>query len=198
MYTIATKDFTTLAEYILAQDEAIVPPKLAALLDQTISLRQSYSATISNQTDDGTESSDSNDRHAFFLNVLKKVQKVLRPRYADTYIPSQKKPKNIEEAINMFEHLDLEEPFEAFEQAPDVTHTNLNTPAPDVKYRAERLDGIQEGFFAFLLLLHELNRLRNEVIWCWEGYTQGLLDLIAASITTNTTVDLARAMEDNH
>ena len=84
-----------MAEYISAQDKAIVPPKLAVLLDQMISLRQSYSATISNQTDDGTESSDSNNRHAFFLNVLKKVQKVLRPRYADTYIPSQKKPKNI-------------------------------------------------------------------------------------------------------
>jgi hypothetical protein len=197
-YTIATKDFIALAEYISAQDEAEVPPKLAALLDQTIFLRQSYSATISNQTDDNTESIESNDRHAFFLNVLKKVQNILRPRYAKTYIPSQKKPKNIEEVINMFEHLDLEEPSEAFEQAPDATHAKLNTPASDVAYRAERLDGIQEDFFVFLLLLHDLNRLRNEVKRCWEGYKQGLLDLIAASITTNTAVDLARAMEDDH
>ncbi|KAF2703036.1 hypothetical protein K504DRAFT_452005 [Pleomassaria siparia CBS 279.74] len=197
-YTIAIKDFTILAEYIAAKDEVEVPPKLAALLDRTISLRQSYSATISSSgVDEDPEKSESDDRHAFFLGVLKKVQNLLRPRYAKAYIPVKKEPESIEEVINMFEKLELEVPSEGFKQAPDVARAEVDSAASNATYKAERVEGMQEDFFAFLLLLHDLNRLRNEVKTAWEGYKQGLIDLVAASITTNTAVDLARAMEDD-
>lgn len=47
-YTISIKDFTILAEFIAAQDEPRihVPPRLAALLDRTITTRQFFSSAI--------------------------------------------------------------------------------------------------------------------------------------------------------
>jgi hypothetical protein len=49
----------------------------------------------------------------------------------------------------------------------------------------------------FHLLLHDLSRLRTEVSKAWAGYKKGGYDLIAASITTNTAVDLARSMVED-
>lgn len=168
-----------------------VPVKLATLLDMTISLRQSYSEDLSDVLDDTAAKRDSDTKHTFFLSVLKTVRDILKPR-----LPKERSiakiPKTAEETINLFEHLDLEEPSKAFEQAPDVTPIPTNEPI----YKAERQNDLEEGFFALYLLLHDLNKLRTEVSTAWAGYKNGMHDLIAASITTNTAVDLARSMVD--
>lgn len=91
----------------------------------------------------------------------------------------------------MFEHLDLEEPSEAFEQAPDAI--SIHAPI----YKAERPNDFEEDFFALHLLLHDLAKLRTEVSHAWAGYNQGVHDLIATSITTNTAVDLSGSMVED-
>lgn len=198
-YTIAIKDWTVLAEHIAGQDDPPinVPRKLAALLDATIALRQSYSGVVSDAFEDTTARRDSDDRHAFFVSVLKKVREILAPRLPKESAVLPDKPKDIEEVINVFEHLELEEPSEEFEQAPDVQVPSAGAAARPI-YKAERLDDSEESFFAFYLLLHDLNKLRTEVTRAWEGYKHGMHDIVAASITTNTAVDLARAMIDDY
>jgi hypothetical protein len=47
------------------------------------------------------------------------------------------------------------------------------------------------------MLLSVLAELHTEVSSTWEAYKQGILDLVAASITTNTVVDPARFFEEN-
>jgi hypothetical protein len=170
----------------------LVPPKLATLLDATISLRQSYSDDVSDVLDDSNEKRDSNDKHAFFLQVLKKVREILKPRLPkDSVLPSV--PKTTTDIVNMFENLDLEEPSEAFEQAPDITPSS----SPEPIYKAERQNDISECFFALCLLLHDFSRLRTEVSLAWGRYKIGAQDLVAAALTTNTAVDLARSMTDD-
>ena len=180
-----------MAEFItkLVDPPVNVPQKLAVLLDTAVYLRQSYSEDIAGILAD-TVDEDSNNRHAFFLGILKNVRSILSPRL-QTALVLTKKPKTINEVFNMFEYLELEEPSEAFEKAPDAVS------ASGPIYKAERPNDLDEDFFALYLLLHDLSKLRTEVSHAWAGYKQGGHDLIAVSITTNTAVDLARSMVGN-
>jgi hypothetical protein len=192
-YTIAIKEWVALAEFIVGKTPAvIVPVKLATLLDATISLRQSYSGEVSDVLDDSSEKRDSDDKHAFFLKVLKKVRDILKPRLPKDRVQTPV-PKTTAEIVNMFENLDLEEPSEAFEQAPDIAPSS----SPEPIYKAERQNDLSESFFALCLLLHDFSRLRTEVSVAWGRYKIGALDLLAASVMTNTAVDLARSMTDD-
>ena len=194
-YTVALKEWTALAEYIvgLTDPPVAVPKKLAALLDATIVLRESYSADLSDILDDTADKRRSDDRHSFFLEVLEKVRKALASRIPSSHA-STKKAKSVEEAINMFDHLELEDTSEAFNKAPDVvaTPTSQNEPI----YKSERQSDVEESYFALHLLLHDLDKLRTEVARAWEGYKQGVHDIVAASITTNIAVSLARSMTE--
>jgi hypothetical protein len=169
-----------------------VPVKLATLLDTTISLRQIYSDDVSEVLEDSAVKRDSDDKHAFFLGVLKEVQHIIRSR-----LPRERarmpQPQATEEIFNLFEHLELEEPSAAFEQAPDNIPVRPEQPI----YMAERPNDMEESFFAFALHLHDLSKLRSEVSTAWAGYKNGMHDLVAAAITTNTAVDLARSMTDD-
>jgi hypothetical protein len=84
---------------------------------------------------------------------------MLRPRFPKEQVPREQS-RTPAEIVNLFDHLELEEPSEAFEQAPDLT------PAPSTNepfYKAERQDDIEEAFFALHLLLGDLDKLRTEV-----------------------------------
>jgi hypothetical protein len=175
----------------LTDPPVTVPVKLATLLEITISLRQSFSEDITESLEHSPDQ-DSKNRHAFFLDILKSVRSVLSPLMSEAHAAT-KKPNtmNMNDLFNIFERLELEEPSTAFEQAPDAPSAS----API--YNAERPNDIEEDFFVFHLLLHDLSRLRAEVSKAWAGYQQGGYDLIAASITTNTAVDLARSMVED-
>lgn len=178
-----------MAEFIaaLVDPPVTISPKLAALLDTTILLRQSFSDEFTKILAD-TADKDSTHRHAFFLGILKNVRSILSPLLSSVPAPaSTKKPKDVCEIFSTFERLELDT-SEAFDKAPNVT--------PDLTpiYKAERQNDLEEDFFALHLLLLDLEKLRTEVSHAWAGYKQGGHDLIAASMTTNTAVDLARSM----
>ncbi|KAH7396155.1 hypothetical protein BKA66DRAFT_438117 [Pyrenochaeta sp. MPI-SDFR-AT-0127] len=196
-YTLAIKEWTALAEFIakITDPPVQIPQKLADLLDATISLRQSYSTDLSDTLDDSAEKKDSDDRHTYFLNVLKKVRETLGPRLPKPEHPTTK-PKTMAEVLNLFEHLNLEEPFDAFQQAPTAISA-AKLPQNEPIYKAERTINIGESFFAFYLLIGDLNRLRTEVSHAWARYKHGMNDLVTAALTTNTAVDLARSMTDD-
>ncbi|KAH7071504.1 hypothetical protein BKA63DRAFT_555425 [Paraphoma chrysanthemicola] len=172
-YTVATKEWIALADFIAGKVLPVtVPVKLASLLELTITLRQSYSNDVSNILDDTAEKRKSDDSHRFFLDILKKVRAILEPRLPkDRLSPAQ--PQTAGEIVNMFEHLELEEPSET----PEATTSNL--PAATESQA------------------HVEPTYKAELSTAWAGYKSGMHDLVAASITTNTAVDLARSMTDD-
>ncbi|KAF2106597.1 hypothetical protein BDV96DRAFT_638144 [Lophiotrema nucula] len=195
-YTIAVKDFTTLAEFLAKKTDPIiqVPYKLAALLDRNISIRRWASEMISTTLPEGEGKQESDGGHAFFLGVLTRVRDVLSPRYTPAYVPTENSAASIEEVVNMFEHLDIEEPSEAFKKAPNVVLAPMESTN---SYKVEQTFNLDEVFLAFHLLLADINNVRAEVSKAWERFKRGQIDLVTASITTNTAVDLARAMEED-
>ncbi|KAF1928340.1 uncharacterized protein M421DRAFT_5391 [Didymella exigua CBS 183.55] len=77
---------------------------------------------------------------------------------------------------------------EAFDHALNAT------PALEPIYKAKRPNDLEGDFSALHLLLHSLPKMRTEVSHAWAGYKEGGYDLIAASITTNTAVDLSHSV----
>ncbi|PVH92820.1 hypothetical protein DM02DRAFT_698351 [Periconia macrospinosa] len=178
-YTVAIKEWTAMAEFIAG----------LTLLDATIALRHSFSNNVSEILEETQDKKESDAGHAYFLSVLKNVRGILSSRLPKRP-KAQSSPQTFEELMNIFEHLELEEPSEAFEQAPDMTPTK----API--FRAEHPVDMEEAYFVFYLLLRDFANLRTEVLRAWSGYNQGGHDIIAASITTNIAVDLARSMTE--
>jgi hypothetical protein len=198
-YAVPDKDFTVLAEFLVGKGDppVQVPTKFGALLDRAILSREWYSAAISPHLPADVKKQKSDDRHAFFLGVLKSVRDILTPRYSKKYTPQRKTPKSMTEMQAMFANLEVEEPSEAFQETTTVTPSDAPA-ASNVHYQSERPDGLTEDFLAFHFLLSDLSKLRTEVEQTWEGYKQGELDLAVASLTTNTAVDLARSLEEEY
>ncbi|KAJ8108349.1 hypothetical protein OPT61_g8231 [Boeremia exigua] len=155
-YTIPIREWTPMAEFIVALTDppVDVPEKLAILLDLTIHLRQSYSEGITNVLADNVDE-DSQRRHDFFLAILKTVRKILSPRVLA--VPHlAEKPMTVKDIVNRFDNLELEEPSEAFENAPNAS------PVQAPIYKAERQSNLEDDFFALHLLFHDLSQLRTE------------------------------------
>ncbi|KAL2829503.1 hypothetical protein BDW59DRAFT_142166 [Aspergillus cavernicola] len=97
---------------------------------------------------------------------------------------------------NRFEGLDIQEPSEAFLQAPNATIPIPTDGKPEVDYEAERPHDFQEAYFAFDLLLQDLRNMQTVITRTWEGYRLGMFDLVSASLMTNCAIDFARHMEE--
>lgn len=55
---------------------------------------------------------------------------------------------------------------------------------------------MEDAIFAYMLMLDDLAKIRAQVGWIWAQYRDGLLDLAAAAVATNTACDLARNLTE--
>lgn len=204
--TIAVKDFVSLADYIAAatKPQVNVSASFAVVLNRAISVRREHGTQSTAKFSAGYKSQASTSSHGHFIGILEHVQQVLRPRMASENIKDRlAKPsgdaslENIQSITNKFDDLDVQEPSEAFLQAPEITMPTPTDGKPEVNYEAERMQDFEEACIAFHLLLRDFAGLQNVVIRTWTGYQHGLFDLVSASITTNSAIGIARRMQDD-
>jgi hypothetical protein len=203
-YTIAVKDFIILAQHIAsyAKPPVSVPGEFVAVLNRAISVRQEHAAGLPPDLERPGQKEASDASHSFFVGVLESVRDILRVRMpSDVVFEFVGKPPGsaaaadaAEKLSNKFDHLELYEPSEEWLATQDIP--SQPKPQPEPRYEADRPQDDEEAYFAFQLLLEDLNNFRNFIRRTWVKYQQGALDLIAASISTNTAIDLARRMED--
>ncbi|PYI18955.1 hypothetical protein BO99DRAFT_459826 [Aspergillus violaceofuscus CBS 115571] len=184
-HILALKDFVDLAEYIAASTKPVVrvPASFVAVLDRAISVRREHGNKARAKGPASLESRESSDRHEYFIGILEQVRQALQPRMADNL-------------ANRFEGLEVQEPSEAFLQAPDAP---IPAPAADkseVNYEAERLSDYEEVLFAFSLLLQDLRKIRAIIVRTWKEYKLRTFDLVAVSLMTNCAIDFARHLEE--
>ena len=203
-YIIAVKDFIGLAEYIAGYKgtRVEVPSGCASSLRRAIAVRQSYGADISEVMERTSTSQASVDRHSYFIGVLEHVRDILRPLMTESVKnmapETGTKRADADKLSNIFGNLELFEPSEEFLNGPDATPSVPNEEPPSAaRYEAERLHDFGEAFFLFQLLVQDLNMIQNVIQETWSGYKMGAFDLVSASVTTNTAVDIARRMEED-
>lgn len=146
-----------------------------------------------------TESQASDDRHLYFIGVLEHVRDTLRPLMPESLknIEPETKPADAEKLSNLFDKLGLFEPSEDFLNAPDATPSAPGEPPSAARYETERLQDFKEAFLLFQLLVQDMGKIRAVILETWSGYKMGMFDLVSASVTTNTAVDIARRMEED-
>ena len=111
---------------------------------------------------------------------------------------TETKPADANNLSNLFDKLELFEPSENFLNAPDATPSAPSEELPsDAHFEAERLQDFGEAFVLFQLLVQDLSNIRNVIRETWSGYKMGVFDLVSASVTTNTAVDISRRMEED-
>ncbi|KAL2853954.1 hypothetical protein BJX68DRAFT_254001 [Aspergillus pseudodeflectus] len=180
MHVIALKDFISLATKPVVK----VPATFVSVLDQAISVRRDHGVHAEAQLAPGPESQEFPERHNYFIGVLEHVRQALRPRMS------------ISNLANRFAGLDVEEPSEAFLQAPDVVIPMPAGARTDVEYEAERPPDFEEAYLAFERLLQDTRKIRRVLQETWEGYRRGMFDLVSATLTTNCALDHVQHMEE--
>lgn len=212
-YTIAIKNFVPLAEIVAASKEPLVsvPPSITATLERVISTRLSFGDRLAEHG--AAPSLRSDVQHSHFVHVLQRVQEILKPCTSPpTEAASPSAPSfgsvsalslnftGLMSALSLnFTGLTvyLSEPSEDFLHAP----LNIERLAPvkddSATYEVEPLMDLEEALFAYTTMLNDLAKIRAHVEWIWKNFRDGMFDLAAAAVTTNTACDLARdLMED--
>ncbi|KAL1615821.1 hypothetical protein SLS56_011687 [Neofusicoccum ribis] len=135
-YVIAIKDFVALAEFIAGSTKprVKVPQSIANVLSRAINVRKKHAQSLASQQDRTQDDEDSDKRHSYFVGILEHVKAVLQP-----YISLENtgdKHEEVGNVDNVFAHLTVSEPSEAFINAPDVARPTL----PEADYQFEQAD----------------------------------------------------------
>ncbi|EMC91979.1 hypothetical protein BAUCODRAFT_39132 [Baudoinia panamericana UAMH 10762] len=91
----------------------------------------------------------------------------------------------------MFEHLSIDEPFDSVEYSE-----RSNQPVTSgVRYSADLSTNEGEVRVATAMLFLDAHRLRGVAQHVWRMYLEGELDPMAASLTTNSAIDVMRSIQ---
>jgi hypothetical protein len=145
----------------------------------------------------------------FFVNVLEDVRRILRSVRPPSVNKTRMKPNKTETSKSSikvpslnsrFATLDLEdlsdedEPM-ASQRTPGSTTNSKAPPLVEVVVGPE--EERVESYLAVWCFFEDLNELLEIVRQAWKDYRDGTINLVPASLVTNTAVDLARSLEED-
>ena len=219
-YRIKLSQFTELARKVAEAGVIVIPENVIKLASQVVDLRRGFSRFYEKQANDSTRTADL--KHAHFVSTLEEVINILRSpssvpsdnaeiastpiNNVNTSQPSTDPISNGTEMLsNQFDHLELEEPIEIDDALPALSNEMPTTGAAAnqttekashrVEYQSADEDELGEKYFAMYCLFTDLHGLRSFIGRTWDDYSVGRIDLMTASILTNTAFDLVRRME---
>ncbi|KAL9003821.1 MAG: hypothetical protein Q9188_003322 [Gyalolechia gomerana] len=212
-YTIKIKDFVALAEFIAGYTNPIVqvPVELVKALNRAIDLRAQHNdwsrQTKAEEDQEARVAADAT--HSYFLGVLDRVREVLKPRMPaetgneslpqfveGTRVPGSLEAEDLEDFTNVFDMLDLEEPSQAFLDAPGVSHKPKAEKPAEGLYEAETDQSREEKYLASHCLFQDVRNIRSFIRQLWINYKEHQLSLVSVSVATNTAICLVRDMEE--
>ncbi|RDI84382.1 hypothetical protein Vi05172_g5646 [Venturia inaequalis] len=189
---ISVKDFRKLSCYI-ASSSISVPQSVLRTLDRAIKVRRTHGSVYTN-------ASQGCDQHTHFINVLEQVKETLQPQVAhEVAKPKQTTSSNLGSLSSVFEPLSLDVDADDRNSSPtscDVPSTHDSGKLPHVRVALDTEQEIAESYFAVYCFFEDLRELLTSVAQVWIDYREGRLYIITASITVNTTIDLARNLEE--
>lgn len=187
---IPVDTFVHLAAFIanLHSPSVEVPKSFVACLDRAIEFRTEFSSFLKRTDAATSEDQQQNLTHAYFVDILRKVEEILKPRVATSVVEEDDLSELF---VNRFRGLDVHEPSDDFLRAPDV-HTKGSE-----QHDTRNQNFATEKMLAYFCLLREILPLRLEVVRRWSDYKDGKGDLAVASLAADAAVSLARSLEDD-
>ncbi|CAM1509925.1 Fc.00g002600.m01.CDS01 [Cosmosporella sp. VM-42] len=187
-YHITINEWQRYAETIVAARKP-VPRWVLEMLGRVISGRTTYSEKLEELGFPPDDVSD--DGHYHFVQVLVKVRNTLRQREERAKTAASSAKNRIDDASSRFDRLRVHEPSEEFSNAPDVQRPS-QVKYDGVEYEAELPATKMDAIVEYNLMLDELNNIRSFVKDLWKNFIEEWHSLPVTSLTTNTSLDLAR------
>ncbi|KAJ3289777.1 hypothetical protein HK104_007243 [Borealophlyctis nickersoniae] len=141
--------------------------------------------------DDDDTKAQKDESHWLFVGVLEDVVKMLTPLAVPEVRKETEKSTAEVSLENQFSSLEVDETEEDIEDATQVPPL----PPSDVSIIGEEAYDVEEDeseIFATFCLFEDLANIRRFLQQTWTDYREGRIDLITASATTNTAVDIVR------
>ncbi|KAK9350250.1 hypothetical protein V1523DRAFT_98130 [Lipomyces doorenjongii] len=209
-YIVALKDFLPLADFIAQYREpgVSVPDSFSTTINRLITTRSEFGKLMD---DHGAKPDpEADQKHNYFVGILEAVREAVRPRMttpAATTAEAGTETKAAESGddamvklvTNRFAVLSVEEPSQAFIE-PFLNAPPMRPKPRDddpIVYEAEALKSLEDIMFAFMVMVNDLSRIRSRIQWIWSNHRDGLLDLAASAVATNTAISLARGLIDD-
>lgn len=196
-FVVNSSELLPLANAIVASKKPVeVPADIIRAGLRAVSARKRSAAFFRKGTDDeDEETAADNRRHSYFISLMEKVLSALQPCFAVSAGTDSTEvilsDDILESLENRFSSLEVEEPVEPKTgPAPRNEQPTYELQAP------QKNDKDEEKLFAIFCLFDDLARLRSFVLDLWEQYKQRKIDLITASVTTNTAFQLAIKAQD--
>lgn len=208
-HIIKVRDFEALAVYIAGLGSTVrIPSFFTEALRRVISVRRSFAEHLASAGVNITLRSEVT--HSYFVEQLENVWQILSPAVhittatANATVTSQDdrdeqgnirakaSASNGTIVSSIFSALRVYHPSKKFQDDADVPR-----PAPvETTFAAEQGDSVLDIIFALTTLLNDYADIRAEIRALWTEHASGRLDLAAASVATNTAIEMARSMED--
>jgi hypothetical protein len=192
-YIPRVKDYLILANYIAShlKQPTLVPPAFLNTVQRVIAARKKSNDYFRNVLKDVGDTNG----HTYFIGILEEVVTILKPHSSESpkMDVGEVEAKEIPSLENKFETLDIEEPSDEFLNAPAIP---AEAGTPTIKYEAEPMKGKAELCFAAFTLLSDVNQILEYLQGLWSSFKAGEVDLITASVASNSAIDLVRRMEE--
>ena len=207
---ISVNQLTEMAKIISSRSPPIpIPQVILNMLRNAIGLRKRCAEWFA-QTAKDREQHAVNVGHCHFIEVLETVLHYLEAnetQYATNAVPLPANKRSLNftaendglgDTQNMFSTLsideeDLETSMEPQLLMPPSKPIDQPTASANLKYEYTRTD--EEVFFALFCFFDDLSALRGYLSDLWTRYKNGSVDLITASVTTNTAFELVQRAE---
>ena len=98
--------------------------------------------------------------------------------------------------FNIFDHLEVNEPSEAFLNAPNIVADPRPENSKDTYKVKQPEDDLMERYLALHCLFTDIRGIRRRIQNIWTNYKQGHLDLASASITSNAAIEFVRDLNE--
>lgn len=174
-----------------------IPSEIIRAALRAVSARNRFTAYFRSKTKAGeNEMARDNDRHSYFIALMEEVLLTLQPCFAvsagDATGEDRQPSSTLEDLENRFAILEVEEPVEQEgDDAMGSAALSPTQPIYDLEIPKVEKDMEEEKLFAIFCLFEDLGRLRTYLSRVWVEYKLGIVDLITASVTTNTAFQLA-------
>jgi len=215
--SIRVSQFVELAGVIAKKGEDVVIPKtIVAMIRQIIKMRRSISRYYSMQSYGNPDDRDlraDNHKHIHFISRLEDVLKILESQtlppdttpQADVHSSTAgtaPKGDSTDDLSNRFSALEVEEPidFDTDDTASTASVPSSSLPPRreqrhNVVFDASEEEAAEELDFAVFCLFEDLRRIRMFIEQVWKDYKAGKLDLMTASVVTNTAFGFAQNID---
>lgn len=204
---VKTREFFPMARTIAdaVDSKVVIPLNILKTWRSCITARSTTAKWYEIEADSGRDHDDSNEKHVYFIDVLKESLQMLVPvaKLQELDKNNFRLPKSsttpLEQVSNRYAHLEIQDIDEdTYDKLPNVVvepTKSLQTNEPKGKFALDELEEMSEYLFMLDCFMADVQNVREQLKQVWENYADAQIDLTTASVTTSIGIEMIKRAE---